>query len=134
MGRTSRNEEIDRDNVACAIENLWVIPERASRDRTRAHGNHDFRLGHGRVSLLKREVHVASDRPGDQKSIGMPRRRYELDAEARQVEDNRIKNVDVSFASVASAGAYLSKFQRAPQDAVEIAGETMRKRQRLAFI
>ncbi len=73
MRRTSRNEKIDWDDVASAVENLGTIPERASRDRTGPHGDNDFRLGHGRVSLLKREAHVASDGPRDQEPVGMPR-------------------------------------------------------------
>jgi len=134
MRRTSGNEEIDGYNLARTVENLGMVPERASRDRARADRDDYFRMGHGRVGLLEREVHVAGNGTGDQESVRMPRRRHELNAEASQVENNRIKNVNVSFASIAAAGADLSEFERTSENAVEIGGQRMGGFESLIFL
>ena len=49
----------------------------------------------------------------------MARRRHELDAEASQVKHDGVENVDIRFASIASAGADLPELERAAQECDE---------------
>ena len=53
MGRTSRNEEIDRNDAACAVMLLGVINVRPTGNRAGAHGDHDLGRRHGLVGLLQ---------------------------------------------------------------------------------
>jgi hypothetical protein len=62
----------------------------------------------------------------------MARRRHELDTKASEVKHDRVQDVDVRFACVASAGAYLAELERPSEHAVDIVGEAPRKLQRLS--
>ena len=61
-----------------------------------------------RRSAASAVFHVFGYRPGDQKPVGMARRRDKLDAEPSQVEHDRAQHVDVGLAGIAAAGADLT--------------------------
>jgi len=58
-------------------------------------------------------VHVLRHRPGDEQSVGVARRRDELNAGTVPGQTPRCQHVHVGLAAVAAAGAHLPQFERA---------------------
>jgi hypothetical protein len=67
-----------------------------------------------------------SDGTGNQKAIRMACGCNKLNPESAQVEHHGIQNINVRLASIASAGADLSEFERPPKDPVALFSETAR--------
>lgn len=132
MRRTAGNKEIDWQNSFRTIQNFGMIAKWAAGDRARTDCDHNLRVRHGLVGLLEREPHVPGNGTGDEKTVRMAGRRHELDAEASKIEDDGIKDVNVRFASVASAGADLPELERAAENAVNVAGQAVGELQSLS--
>src|SRR2546427_4627556 len=62
----------------------------------------------------------------------MARRGHKLDAEAGEVEDDRVQDVHLDLASVAPSGADLPELQRAPEQAERVPVEGPRQPHGLA--
>ena len=82
MRRTSRNKEVDRKNLVCAVKNFGMIAKRPAGNCTGSDRDNNLRLGHGLVGLLQSQAHVLSDGAGNQKSVRMAWRRHKLNAES----------------------------------------------------
>ena len=111
MRWTTGNEQIHRDDRRGAIADLGVVHKWTPGDGAGPDGDNDLGLRDGIVSLLQRQFHVAADRAGDEKSVGMARRRHELDAESAKVPADRAQNVRVRFACVSPTRADLAQAQ-----------------------
>ena len=63
------------------------------------------------VRVQKCHAHVLGHRPGHDDAVGMTRRSHELDAKPTEVKNYGAEHVQICFATVAAAGAYLSQLQ-----------------------
>jgi len=133
MRRASRNKEVDGKNLVCAVQHFGMIAEWTARNCTGADRYHDLGLRHCRVGLFESQAHVLSDGTGYQESVCVPRRRHKLNAEPAEIEYHSIQNIDVRLASIASARADLSEFERPPKDAVGLCSKPPGEAQGIAF-
>ncbi len=109
MGRAAGDVEVDRDDGRSAVVDFGVVGEGAAVDGARAAGDDDAGVGQGGVSLFKGQAHVLGDRAGDQKGVGVPGGRDELDAETAHVPGRGSKHVTVGFTGSAATGGYLAQ-------------------------
>ena len=133
MRGTSWNKEVHGKDLVCAIHNLGMITKRAARNRTSPDRYHNLGIRDCLVGLLESQAHVLSDGTSDQKSVSMPRRRHKLNPEPAEIEHYGIQNVDIRLASIASARADLSEFERPPKDAVGLCSKPPGEAQGIAF-
>jgi hypothetical protein len=133
MRGTPWNKEVDGKDLVCAVQNFRMIAEWTARNCTGADRYHDGRLRQRLVSLFESQAYVLSDGAGNQKSVRVSRRCYKLNTEAAEIEYYRIQNINVRLASIASARADLSEFERAPKDAVGLCSKAPGKAQVIAF-
>lgn len=133
MRGTSRNKEVDWKNIVRAVENLRVIAEWTARDRASTDHYYNFRPRHRRIGLFKSQAHVLGDGTSNQKAVGMAWRCNELNAESAEIEHHGIQNINVRLASVTSAGADLSEFERSPEDPVRLFSKTTCQSQGFPF-
>ena len=133
MRGASGNKEVDGKDLVCAVENFGMIAERTARNRTRADCYHDVGLRHRLIGLFESQAHVLSDGAGNQKPVRVSRRRYKLNPEPAEIKHYGIKDIDVGLASVASARADLSEFERASKDPIGLLSKASGKAQRFPF-
>src|SRR6185312_15677671 len=83
--RTARDVHVHRNNLIYTSPRGVVSAENAAAATTRADGHDEPRRGHCVVSVLQRRFHIARNRAGNQKHVGMTWRRHEMNAEAFDV-------------------------------------------------
>lgn len=110
-----------------------MIDEWTARNCTSTYGYHNLGLWNCLVSLFESQAHVLRDGTGNQESVRMSRRRHKLNAEPAEVKHDGIQNIDVRLASIASARADLSEFQRATKYAVGLCSKAPGEVQGMPF-
>ena len=131
--RATGNEEIDGQQFAAAVVDLWMIQERAAADCTGADGDHKLGAGHGGIRVQQGGPHILAYRPGDDDAVGMAGRRHELNAETAQVENHRAQDVEVRLAGIAAPCADLAEFERAAQQSPRFLLKGLGQPQGLSF-
>ena len=100
-GWTSRNINIHRKYLVDAPQRRIVHAEDAATDAASSYRDDYLGFRHRPMRLQQRKFHVPRDGTGDQKHVGMTRRRNELDSEAFDVVDRIVQSDNLQFASVA---------------------------------
>lgn len=95
--------------------------------RTCADGDHDLGSGDGTISLLEGNFHILRDGACDHKTVGVPWRGNELDAEPREIENNRAQHVEIRLAGVASPGTHLAELERPSKKSKSLRIQRFRK-------
>ena len=73
MRWTTRDVEVDRQEIANSLMGFRAVAEGSASDGTRPAGDDQLWLGDGGVGVEQRALHVFGDRPRDHDSIGVAR-------------------------------------------------------------
>src|SRR6266853_470479 len=107
-GWASGNVYVDGHDVIDPSERGIVFAKDAAADSASTHRDDYLGIGHRSIGFQQGELHVPSDRPGDEEHVGVTRRGNKLNAEAFQVVNRTVQSDDFEFASVARTGIDLS--------------------------
>src|SRR5690348_6508641 len=96
--RTSCDPQVYRDGRWHTATRLLAPTERPATQRTGANGNHEARIGERVVRSLERVAHVHVHASRDDDPIRVTRGSHELYAEARHVEDDVARCIQLLLA------------------------------------